>query len=366
MSVFRLLFLLFLCVGNALHAEPVALKNGLGQGMMFQFRGNCYVLFPSHVHQDGPVLNLFTGAPQKAGIATIYFRRPEPDFALGLVRGSATERCGVPFSELPKDVSRPLGSARRATLERVNPQGGVDKLAMRIDRTAWGTAGGKSTGGHYQYLFASIDEDAGETREVFQGTSGAFLYVDDVPVAMVVTAPDAKSVRALRIEELTGPLAVWLTSGSFGALQDAAAQLQEPAEGMAYKVTEWAGELVDETVPPTALASGQPFRVSPSSKGVSIVLELSEEAPVAVREISISGPQDRTKFATPRAIEIEVDRSRPGRGSFTTFASHEMVPGEDLTIPVNNFVRRVQINVNSSWAPGQPIEISGIRVIPSE
>ncbi len=256
MSVLRQLLLLLFCLGTAANSEPVALKDGLGQGLLFQFSGNCYVLFPSHVHADGPVLNLFTASPQAAGIATVYFRRPEADFAVGLVRGRASERCGQSFAKLPKDVSRQLSNARHATLERVNPQGGIDKLTMRIDRTGWAASNDKLVAGHYRYLFASTDEGSGETREVFQGTSGAFLYVDDVPVAMVLTAPSAKSVRALRIEDMTRPLEAWLTSGSFGGLPDEGTDPTAPVDGIGYEVNEWFGQLVDPGEPPTKLASG--------------------------------------------------------------------------------------------------------------
>lgn len=346
-------------------AEPVALKDGLGQGLLFEHRGNCYVLFPAHVHPRGRSLNLFTGSPQAGGSAVVYFRRAEADIALGVVSGSARDRCTRAFSKMPRDVSRQLTGARRAILERVNSQGAIERLAMRIDELTWAGATDSSDApsGLYQYLFASTDANAGEAREVYQGTSGAFLYVDDVPVAMVVTAPDATSVKALRIEELTRPIARWLDSGSFGALRADGPAATGPREGLDYQITEWSGQLADPELSPPGLASGAaPFRVFPSGKSVSFVMQLSETEAVRVREIVLSGPSDPNAFATPRRIVIDVDRSRPGSSAFQPYATVEMAPGQQLAVPINTFARQLRVTVHSSWVTGLPIEISAAQV----
>ncbi|MEX0277385.1 MAG: hypothetical protein AB3N19_07685 [Ruegeria sp.] len=345
-------------------AEPVALKEGLGQGLLFQNRGNCYVLFPAHVHQRGRSVNLFTSSPQAGGSAIIYFRRAEADIAVGVVSGGARERCARSFAKLPRDVSQTLINARLATLERVNPQGVLERLSMRIDNVNWdnATSEADTPGGLYHYVYASTSE--GESREVYQGTSGAFLYVGDTPVAMVVTAPDATTVKALRIEEITRPLSRWLASGSFGALQAEASQPDSNREGIAYQLTEWSGLLVDPDLSPTGLASGTaPFRVLPSGKNVSFVLELSEEEAVRVREIVLDGPSDQDAFAVPRSITIDVDRGRPGRTDFQSHATVEMSPERSLVVPINTFARQLRVRVSSSWTPGLPIEISAVRVI---
>ena len=288
MLTFRTLILLLLCP-SALIAQPVALKEGLGQGLLLRHSGNCYVIFPSHVHEAGPVLNLFTPSPQAGGIATVYFRRTEPDIAVGVVSGSARERCSESLSILPRDSSRLLSQSRRATLERVNPQGGLERLAMRIERIAWMAATEGEKSGLYQYIFASTDEAAGEAREVYQGTSGSILYIEDTPVAMVVSAPDSKTVRALRIEEISVPLARWLASGSFGALEEDR-EAVPGSSGVPFMITEWFGRLADENLLPTDLSTGTgPFRAYPSDGAVSFVMELTDSDPIGVRELVLTG-----------------------------------------------------------------------------
>lgn len=362
MLAFRLLLLVFL-LPLAARAEPVALKEGLGQGLLLSHRGNCYALFPSHVHKDGPVFNLFTSSPQAAGIGTVYFRRSEADFALALVRGSASERCDMPFSKLPRDASGLLNGSRSAVLERVNPQGGLERLAMRIDRIGWAGAAEGASSGLYHYVYASTDTAAGETREVYQGTSGAILYVDETPVAMVVTAPDATSVRALRIEEMIAPLKRWFASGSFGALSAATPEAAVP-DGLPFSITEWSGRLADTALPPTGLATRTgPFRVYPASSGVSVVVELAQEGAVGVRELVLTGPVDDAVATTPRKIVIEVDRSRGGAADFRQFTTAEMTPGAPLKVAMNTLVRRVRIRILSAWSSELPVELSAIRVV---
>lgn len=360
---FRFLFAL-LVVGMPVVAEPVALKDGLGQGLLFKFRGNCYVVFPAHVQPTGRALNLFTASPQAGGSAIIYLRRTETDIALGIVSGGARERCGHEFAKLPQDVSPILSNSRLATLERVNPQGGFERLRMQINDLGWEKPPLSEgvVSGLYSYVHASTAE--GETREVFEGNSGAFLYVDDTPVGMVVSAPDAKSVKALRIEEITPLISRWLKSGSLGALQPQASQTEWDQEGIEYQVTEWSGLLVDADAPPTGPSSGgAPFRVVPHDNGVSLVLELSRKEALRVSEVVLVGAIDQGTYASPRGVKISVDRGRPGQTNFQEYATIEMAPNQPQTVPVNTFARQLRIEVTSSWAPGLPIEISSVQVV---
>lgn len=348
-------------------AGPVALNEGKGQGLTFSHRGNCYVLFPNHVEPDGLLVRLFTPAPQAAGSATVYFRRPEADIALGLVQGSAAARCGDAFSRLPTDVSRRLSGARRATLERVDAQGAVERLAMRIDRIAWARLNDGPGAGDYQYIIASTDIAAGENREVFQGTSGAFLYIDGEPVGMTVTAPDDTTVRVLRWEEMREPVARWLASGSFGALAGQETEKAPQIDGIAFEVTEWTGEPEAESTGPAALASGTgPFRARPVSGPVSLVAEIPGGAPVPLKSLILQGPSDDSPAAAPRLVRVEVDRSRSGPARFQPVWSGEMPPdGAELEVPLVTFARRVRVIVQSGWAPG-PVEISRLILVPAE
>ena len=362
MLTFRTLILALL-FPSVLDAQPVALKEGLGQGLMLRHSGNCYVIFPSHVHKAGPVFNLFTPSPQAGGIATVYFRRSEPDIAVGVVSGSAQERCTDPFSALPRDSSLLLSRSRSATLERVNPQGGLERLAMRIERIAWMAATDDEQSGLYQYVIASTDEAAGETREVYQGTSGSILYIEDTPVAMVVTAPDSKTIRALRIEEVSVPLARWLASGSFGALQEDK-EVVASLGGLPFKVSEWTGRLADENLVPTGLSNGSaPFRAYPSEGVASIVIELTESDPIGVRELVLVGPASGTEFAAPKKIAIDVDRTRKGPADFQHFTTVGMTQNGPISVKMNTLARRIRVRVLSAWVTGQPVEISGVRVV---
>lgn len=355
-------------IAGAARAEPVALNEALGQGLLTNHRGNCYVLFPAHVAPEALFVSLFTAAPQAAGRGAIYFRRSEADFAFGLVQGSASEVCALPFSGLPADVSGLLRSNGAATLERVSPQGVLERLRMRVDRTAWEAASAEGASGLHRYVFATTDVAAGETREVYQGTSGAFLYVGDVPVGMVVTAPDATTVRALRIEEMQAPLQAWLASGSFGALEaaaDAAGGGGAGAAGMPFDVTEWTGVPV-EPFGPTGLSSGaHPFRAAPASGEVSFVAEIGD-TPVSVRSIVLSAGAVPDGVSAPRLVRVEIDRTRRGPADFRTVWSGDMPPdGSAIEVSLTTFARRIRVTVLSGWTPGAPVEIGAVTILPS-
>ncbi len=366
MVAIRTALVLALLAGAA-RAEPVALNEALGQGLLTNHRGNCYVLFPAHVAPEALFVSLFTAAPQAAGRGAVYFRRSEADFAFGLVQGSASEVCALPFARLPEDVSGLLRANGAATLERVNPQGVLERLRMRIDRTAWEAASAQGASGLYQYVFAATDAAAGETREVYQGTSGAFLYVGDVPVGMVVTAPDATTVRALRIEEMRAPLQAWLASGSFGALEATpdATGSGAGAAGLAFDVTEWTGVPV-EPFGPTGLATGaHPFRAAPAAGAVSFVAELGD-APVSVRSIILSAAAVPDGVSAPRQVRVEIDRSRRGPGDFRTVWSGDMPPdGAAVEVSLATFARRIRVTVLSGWTAAPSVEIGAVTILPS-
>lgn len=358
----RLAGLLLLAAATA-QAEPVAIKGGLGQGIIASHRGHCYLLFPAHVEPVAPIFSLNTAPPQQAGRATVYLRRSEADIGLALVEGSAAEACTTSLASLPREVSALLAANRTAILERVNPQGGIERLQMRIERTAWDAAADSGPSGLYQYIFATTDTAAGETGEVFQGTSGAFLYVDGVPVGMAVTSPDAHSVRALRIEEILGPADRWFATGSLAGRAEAAeaAGPAAPAAGLGFDVTEWSGTPAEGSLP-TDLATGGGLRIAAGGLPFSFVLELGPK-PVAVRSLFLSGVPLSAEAGPPRYLKVEVDRQRGAARFETARELAEMTrDGAPLEVPLNTQARRIRVTVRGGWSDTVPVGIAGVLV----
>lgn len=360
---------LLLLAAAAAHAEPVAIKGGLGQGIIASHRGHCYLLFPAHVEPVAPIFSLNTAPPQQAGRATVYLRRSEADIGLALVEGSAAEACTTSLASLPREVSALLTANRTAILERVNPQGGIERLQMRIERTAWDAAADSGPSGLYQYIFAATDTAAGETGEVFQGTSGAFLYVEGVPVGMAVTSPDAHSVRALRIEEILGPADRWFATGSLAGRAvegtEAAAAPAAAAKGLAFDVTEWSGTPAEGSLP-TDLVGGGALRIAADGLPFAFVLELGPKA-LKVGSLFLSGEPPSAAGGPPRYLSVEVDRER-GAARFEPAGDiAEMTrDGAPIEIPLNTFARRIRVTVSEGWSDGAPVGIAGVLVSPPD
>jgi hypothetical protein len=336
-------------------AEPVAVRQATGQGMLVSHRGNCFAIMTQHGNEGRAPFGVFTSAPQHAGSATVYFRRVEADFAVALVEGSARTRCAPAFGDLPVDVSGLLGAGRSVVLKRVDPQGALEQLAMRVDSIAWS--------GGYQHVLASTDVGAGEVREVFQGVSGGFLYVGETPVAMVLTAPTATSVRALRLEEIREPLARWLNAGTFGAEGQEAAPATAAPEGLAFRVTEWSAEPVAPDFVAAGLATGaNGFRAPPGR--TSLVVELDPAGPVPVGALRLAGPAPGGEASPVRSIAVELDRGTPERPRWAGELSLDLPPNGGATVvPLNTRARRIRLTVLSQWDAALPFEISGLQVL---
>lgn len=365
MGIPRVAALLLLCAASAA-AEPVALKGGLGQGIIVSHRGHCYLLFPAHVEPVAPVFSLFTAPPQATGSAAVFLRRSEPDIGIALVRGSAAEACTTPYAALPRDVSALLSARQAATLERVNPQGGIERLSMRIDGVSWATAPGPGPSGLYQYVHASTDTAAGETREMFEGTSGAFLYVDGTPVGMTVTAPDRRSVRALRIEEILAPAEQWFATGSMaGQAAEEAPGDAAPLPGLPFEVTEWSGTPVEGTHPPD-LAAGGSLRIAAGTLPFSFVLDLGPK-PIPVRSLVLAGTAPGDDVGPPRFLSVDVDRSSgPARFQPASETLEMTQDGAALPVPLNTFARRIRVNVEGGWSDAAATGIASAIVQPPD
>jgi len=357
-----LALLAYVVASSSVAAQPVAINDAQGQGMMFTHAGNCFVALPHHVHRNELLpLGLFTAAPQARGSAQLMWWRPEPDLAVAEVAGAAAERCTRAWASWPDEVASLLNAGTPLDLVRITPQGTTERLAMRVDRVLW-EAG-------YQYVYASIDVAAGERRTIFQGSSGAFLFAGDRPAAMVLNATDAEEtqVRALRLEEIREPVDRWLRAGTLAsraASTPGETGGTDPAAGLPFAVTEWSREPVDPAYAAAGLAGGANAYRATLGPGAVLVAEIDGEGARAVERLTLAGGAGED-VTTPKLVVVEMSAAATGQ-RWTQIWANELPPsGDARDVPVNALVQRVRVSVVSVWEPGRPFELGGLTLHPS-
>lgn len=342
-------------------AQPVAINDGRGQGLLVRHSANCFVVLPDHVHpEDRLPLSLFTAAPQRRGSGFVMFRRPEPDLALAEVAGGATERCERRWRDWPEEVARLLNAGTALALVRITPQGTTERLAMRVDRIAWEDG--------YQYVYASTDAAGGERRTIFQGSSGAFLFAGDRPVAMVLNATNAEEtqVRALRLEEIREPIDRWLRAGALAgraAAPEPGAKEEAAGDAVPVRITEWSREPVEPGYAAVGLADGANAYRADLGPGAVLVAEVAGDDAVAVGRLTVEGSAAEG-VTTPKLVVVETSAAATGE-RWTQIWANELPPsGAAREIPVNGLVKRLRLSVVSVWAPGRPFEMRGLALHP--
>ncbi|MEM9013357.1 MAG: hypothetical protein AAGE18_19220 [Pseudomonadota bacterium] len=330
--------------------EPVRINSAFsaedGQGLAFSHGGTCYAVFPAHVAtMPGPV-TVSTALPVQSGAGEAYLPFwEEMDLAVALVRYGLEGRCDPGFDRL-RDARLDLVANDRGTLIRLLANGQVERLEMAVEETS------------YRHFTATLRDPE---KEVFQGTSGAFFFVGDMPVGMAVEALDPRRARFVRIEEIAMNLGRWLRSDSTAfAAQGPSATVPGDQPGLAMR-------MLDAQTPPISPELAADRVLGPGAYVAEprgpVVLDLGfegEEAVTLTRVLMESAAEQGQ--AVPQTVLIQVDSSRRPPYRWRRFWSGDM--GRDGVLDTGaraaTQARRMRITIRSAWTAG-PIRLDRIE-----
>jgi hypothetical protein len=341
-----LLAALLACGGAA--AQSVAINRGAGQGLLFEFRGNCYAMMPAHVQEPGVSdVSLDAGTARKGEGRIIQIFLPF-DLALAAVRPSFSENCMLALSDLPTDIEPIV--ARRADLRMVRvSKGEVEAASVELEHLDYGS------------LTARLGDDA---SRLLQGNSGAIIFSGAVPIAMAVNAENDTLLDALRMDTIVGYIGRYLEGRD--EREDTAAA-PEPSGGLAYSLAGCSAEPLRPENSCAAAISGSGPAIFPSgTRGLVIDLDITSPAgaPQAVGEIEIRSAADEATETKPRKIIVTVSPSGKARDIALPFANHDMSAdgafGERKPRPVVG--RTLRIVVVDAWRPDLPVRIDSIAI----
>ncbi|MEL6574221.1 MAG: hypothetical protein AAFQ64_21465 [Pseudomonadota bacterium] len=326
-------------------AQTVAIEGSTGEqgfGWMFHQGGVCYAILPEHVAGPLPQITLTSGAPVAVGTGSVIRPFwPEIDLALAVVRGGITARCIADLDDLsPTTASRAAGRLR---LHRLSETGEDEWINLEVVDRA----------------YLTIDaEVTSEGDQVYQGTSGAFAFVGDVPVGMATDSERPQHVLLMRSEEIHLNVGRFLSEQSLAFVEQT-----EPDTSVA------AGEI------PLAIASVNAAPVSPSLgpdnmlgegsyvfdplPSIEILLRVDGEDAVELSRFALRSTPG-SGYAVPRRLLISTDQGVDGTRLQTWFRGEMSPDGQFDTGPrAPRNIRWIRVQILSAWDDG-PIEISAV------
>jgi len=321
---------------------------GEGQGLMFRHAGNCYIATAKHVPNNLPQVTIKTEDPVDVGSAFVFTPFwPGLDLAIATARYGVEDRCIIQFETLRQPVA--FSQDAEGDLVRILPSGQVERVRMRVSTT------------RYLEFDATVVED---DDEIYQGTSGAFLFINDRPAGMVVEAIDSRTAKFIRIEEIAMNLDRWLTGRS--AAYSATEIRQESDQGDTFDT-----RLIEAPMEPISpnlgaenvLVEGQPFVFNPSSN-MRLVFQVPGETSAILRRVRIHSsaePSGQSVYALPRRIQIEIDPSLDRSNPIRKW-SGQMGPDGllDTGIIAASYARTITIRLLDAWSSG-PIRIDKVE-----
>lgn len=339
-------------------AEPVSVNRGEGQGLVVTHRGNCYLLVPDHVRGRSSRLSLSAGAPPVAGEATVFQSfAPGTDLAVAFVRGDLQGRCTDSYSSLDRSVDVILDGTTKASIVRVQASRQIIRTPVSIMEILYDTV--------------RIRVEDGEDP-LYQGTSGSFLFVGDIPVGMMIEAPDPLTGIALRVDTIVDRtrrlLAGRLADEEAAASTSEKAAVPDVDEAQGIAVAEIACSA--ESITPEAGCSNLLSDVGPTllpAPGRPLVIDMELESAdgkaVVVEQVQMVAMEDDAA-SPPKAVRIELDSSQGAQRRWRTFGSGDMSPLGELTIQSGGgqFARRLRITIENAWRPDVPVRLDQVFV----
>ncbi len=347
--------LLWLAFAPAAAARVVGVEDGAGSGFLFSHRGNCFLILPSHVHGNFRTgIRVDTQAGGAIGSADVVYQVPgEADISLALVKGGVTRDCGPAWADLPRSLSGVLEIGRIAIIERAR-QRSAEGRRLVLHST--------------DFRQVRLVPAEGETPDLFGGTSGATVFLDGTPIAMVLKAEAADAVWAMRMDEIVNLLARFMgevptaRSCGEGVLSEACPEPAAPAQGDAFEVLAWSVHPVQGTADPSTMATGGAPYIAPLRPGEPIVIEIALTGTDRLSRVRIvSEPTDDA--SVPKDIEVVTDISDGAVRRPNPMPRRDMSPDGLYDNRVGErFAKTVTIRITSSWGGGSPVRIDRIVI----
>lgn len=332
-------------------AQPVAIDRGAGQGLLFQYRGNCYAIMPHHVTEPGVSdVSLDAGTTRK-GEGTIVQDFMPFDLSLAAVRRRFAANCQLGFEDLPAGIEPILERREPLRMVRVS-NGEIEEAGVELERLDFST------------LTARLSPDA--TR-LLEGNSGAMIFSGASPVAMAVQADGDTRLVALRVDAIVGYIGRFLEGRPEAAASPRLEVIGSEGGGLAYDLLSCSLEPTRPDRSCLAMVRGDAPAIFPIG-GERLVIDLDiatpDGAPRRVRSVEIRSAADAKSETRPRKIVVTISPSGEERALYRPFADSDM-PADDIfeaTRPGGVTGRTLRIVILDRWNPDLPLRIDSITL----
>lgn len=332
---------------NMGQARSVWVENGEGNAFLFEHRGNCYVILPTHVHGRSDV-QLSAREPAGIGTARIIHEVAGADLSLGVATGSITQDCGPRWRDLPDRLALRAGAA--ATVVRYQ-QGSIETIPGTLATVTFG-----------EFEVSAADSS---DRFFAARTSGAIVYAGDTPIGMIVQADERSRARALRMDEIRNQLARvvedWYDQNGCADAEGCAPPPDPaPATLSGFALTSWSPHgIAAEAEAERMIAGDGPY----IARDLPVVLMLEAPEILPISRIVMTSLADEAESFTPKLVKVEIDTSSDGINRWRPFRSpKDMVPGAALDLRRGETsARRVKVTIHSSWG-GTPVRIDSLAI----
>lgn len=313
-------------------ATQIALVDrDVGHALLFQHRGNCYALLPSHVAvRDNfslqmPLQNLI-------GAGTVFLRDPDSDLALAFVEGDVIQRCTDEWVSFQGDLTTLLDNQKSGEILRLSPEGIQDRTAAQVFVVT-------------PEIVAVRTSDDLALGEVQQGSSGSVLEINGKVIGIAQRAPSKSEAIFFRMDEIARRLGSELSAAT-----------KSPDSG--FSVSGWSGKTATDV--PDEAGQGllqRAFVAQWDGSPQQIEITLHPTEPVALNRIVLgSTVGDRVTQSPPKTVSLQVDAGPPDAPFWRSVGIKDMSPKGELLFDTGGvFVRRVRLTLNSVWFADRPL-----------
>ncbi len=337
------------------NAAQIALVNSeSGHAFLFNHKGNCYALLPSHVSRADR-FTLDSPPPRVKGSGTVFVRDKERDLAIAYVEGEIAGRCTEEWQGLTRNLTPVLEgmTRKRGAITRLGPEGILDRTDVEIieyDRD--------------EIVVATTDNWA--AGEIYQGTSGSILTIESTVAGIAQRSRNERRARFFRMDEFVRFAAPLMGGATAGHVS------QQPITGkgdgsLGFKITGWETPANQDSRSLTALERGLLDRayIAPwEGKPLTLEITLSNSEPVPLSSISLltrTGASE--KHTPPKTVAVQVDASTGPDVHWRSIGSRDMAPTGTLAFSTGGiFARKVRLIIQSVWFEGKAVRLDGIRL----
>ncbi|MEL6521602.1 MAG: hypothetical protein AAFQ66_11605 [Pseudomonadota bacterium] len=269
------------------------------------------------------------------------------DISLGLVRGGIARDCGVPWRDLPRQLEGRLLPGTDVILRRPR-QRVLEGRQLVIESSG--------------FRLMRLVPAGGATGDLFGGTSGAVVFLGEMPIGMVLEAENTSAALALRMDEIVAQLTRFLGSRQTG--QGESRNVVQPAEteGDPIEALSWTAHPIEGASDPAAMLAGQgPWIFELGEAPVKLTVRLTETDRLS--RIQLFAAED-VEASIPRQISVAVQASSdPNRPRSSDLPAPEMTPDGVFDLRVGErFAKLVTITIRSSWGDGSPVRLDRIVI----